>query len=328
MGQAIVTYRFYTYGRQHFTQTGWKAHSASYGHGQDLQSFNLRGKVSVVTGANSGIGREIAEFLVARGSRVYMVCRNAERGQQAKDEIVQKTRSEDVHLLVADCGLASDVRRVAAELCEKEAAGIDCLVCNAGAMTQKKTLTAEGHEVTFATHLLHGTYLLTEQLRPVLGRKEGARVVVVSSGGMLNVKYNHNLATGKKGSYDRQMAYAYAKRGQVLLCEHWAKQPGEQIVFASCHPGWTDTPGVDHAYGSMKKWLEPMRTNWEGAEGICWLCVAPREQIESGAFYLDRKPQAKTIASWTSNTEKDVDDMVAAFQSLAPASGGDRKSVV
>eukprot|EP00439_Symbiodinium_sp_Y106_P077094 s167_g16.t1 len=296
MGQAIVTYRFYTYGRQHFTQTGWKAHSASYGHGQDLQSFNLRGKVSVVTGANSGIGREIAEFLVARGSRVYMVCRNAERGQQAKDEIVQKTSSQDVHLLVADCGLASDVRRVAAELCEKEAAGIDCLVCNAGAMTQKKTLTAEGHEVTFATHLLHGTYLLTEQLRPVLGRKEGARVVVVSSGGMLNVKYNHNLATGKKGSYDRQLAYAYAKRGQVLLCEHWAKQPGETW---DCR---NNTPGVDNAYGSMKKWLEPMRTNWEGAEGICWLC-------------------AKTIASWTSNTEKDVADMVAALQSLAPASG-------
>ncbi|CAE6955787.1 Gars1 [Symbiodinium natans] len=246
------------------SRSGRKAHAASYGYGQDLQSINLRGKVSVVTGANSGIGRKIAEYLVARGSRVYMVCRNAERGQQAKDEIAQKTSSEDVHLLVADCGLASDVRRVAAELRDKEASGIDCLVCNAGAMTHKKTLTSEGHEVTFATHLLHGTYLLTEELRPALGRKEGARVVVVSSGGMLNVKYNHNLATGKKGSYDRQLAYAYAKRGQVLLCEHWAKQPGEQIVFASCHPGWTDTPGVDHAYGSMKKWLEPMRTNWEG----------------------------------------------------------------
>ena len=76
MGQAITTFRFFTYGRQHFTQTGWtppqpervvsgcfqrqavaqlrKAHAASYGYGQDLQSINLRGKVSVVTGANSG----------------------------------------------------------------------------------------------------------------------------------------------------------------------------------------------------------------------------------------------------------------------------------
>ncbi|CAJ1351785.1 unnamed protein product, partial [Effrenium voratum] len=91
MGQAIATYRFYTYGRKHFTQTGWKAHSASYGNGQDLQTKNLRGRVHVVTGANSGIGREIAEYLVGRGSRVYMVCRNAERGNKAKDEIVEKT---------------------------------------------------------------------------------------------------------------------------------------------------------------------------------------------------------------------------------------------
>ncbi|CAJ1338249.1 unnamed protein product, partial [Effrenium voratum] len=119
----------------------------------------------------------------------------------------------DVHLLVADCGLASDVRRVAAELREKES-GINCLVCNAGAMMFKRTLTTEGHEVTFATHLLHGTYLLTEELRPLLRKAEDPRVVVVSSGGMLNVKYHHGYATGSKGSYDRQLAYAYAKRGQ------------------------------------------------------------------------------------------------------------------
>lgn len=314
MGQAIVTYRFYMHGRKHFTQTGWQAHSAAYGHGKDLQSMNLRGRVHVVTGANSGIGREVCEYLVGRGSRVYMVCRNADRGKQARDEIAEKIGDgADVHLMVADCGLAADMRRVANELKEKEVAGIDCLVCNAGAMTPKRTLTSEGHEATFATHFLHGTYLLSQELRSLLSKKSGARVVAVSSGGMLNVKYDHGYATGTKGSYDKQLSYAYAKRGQVLLCEHLANQPGEQITFVSCHPGWTDTPGVEFAYGSMKKWLQPMRTLWEGAEGICWLCVADADQIKAGSFYLDRQPQKTNLASWTSNSKKEVEEMVAAL---------------
>eukprot|EP00435_Cladocopium_sp_Y103_P020551 s2273_g5.t1 len=172
-------------------------------------------------------------------------------------------------------------------------AGIDCLVCNAGAMTPKRTLTSEGHEVTFATHFLHGTYLLSQELRPLLGKKSGARVVAVSSGGMLNVKYDHGYATGTKGSYDKQLSYAYAKRGQVLLCEYLANQPGEQITF---------------------KWLQPMRTLWEGAEGICWLCVADADQIKAGSFYLDRQPQKTILASWTSNSKKEVEEMVAALR--------------
>jgi len=316
MGQAIAVSKFYMHGKKHFTQTGWKMHSAAY-QGADIKSLDLKGQVSVVTGANSGIGREVAEYLASRGSKVYMVCRNAERGQKERDAIAASTGS-DVQVLVADCGLAADVQKVAAELREKEA-GINCLVCNAGAMTNTRTLTSEGHEVTFATQLLNGTYLMAQELQPLLEKKEGARVIVVSSGGMYNVKYDHGLATGAKGSYDKQLAYAYAKRGQVLLCEYWAKKISN-VKYVSCHPGWTDTPGVDFAYGSTKKWLEPMRSTWEGAEGICWLCAAPSAEIESGGFYLDRTPQVKHLVSWTANTDKDVEDMVAALAKASAAS--------
>ena len=83
--------------------------------------------------------------------------------------------------------------------------------------------------------------------------------------------------------------YAYAKRGQVLLCERWsAMYPS--VKFVSCHPGWTQTPAVDAAYDAKTKaYLEPLRSPWEGAEGIAWLCAAPAEELEAGAFYLDRK---------------------------------------
>lgn len=315
MGQAIVTARFYFYGKRHFTATGWKANSAFYKEGE-LEAANFQGRVAVVTGANSGIGREVTQYLASRGSTVYMVCRNAERGEEERSRISESTGCKSVHVLVADCGVAADVRRVAAELRAKESC-IHCLVCNAGAITPTRTLTSEGHEVTFATQLLNGTYLLTEELRPLLSKGDGSRVVVVSSGGMLNVKYDHARATGAKGSYDRQLAYAYAKRGQVLLCEHWGKDPKQPIAFLSCHPGWVDTPGVDHAYGSMKSYLQPLRNSWQGAEGIMWLCVAPRDQLQSGAFYLDRKPQDKHLVSWTQNTDADVQAMVKALATAA-----------
>ena len=80
-----------------------------------------------------------------------MVCRNADRGKKAREEIVEKAGNDDVHLMVADCGLAADIRRIAAELKEKEAEGISCLVCNAGAMTPKRTLTSKAQSLRWVS---------------------------------------------------------------------------------------------------------------------------------------------------------------------------------
>jgi dehydrogenase/reductase SDR family protein 12 len=114
---------------------------------------------------------------------------------------------------------------------------------------------------------------------------------------MYNTKFplwEDATSTGNN-AYDGQFAYAYAKRGQVLLCERWSeKYPKVKIV--SCHPGWTLTGGVEAAYGDKKSYLEPLRTLWQGSEGIVWLAVADAAQIDCGAFYLDRSPQIKHIA--------------------------------
>lgn len=125
----------------------------------------------------------------------------------------------------------------------------------------------------------------------------GARVVTVSSGGMYNFPFpDWETATALIGTYDGNCAYGYAKRGQVLLCEHWAEQHPE-VCFVSCHPGWTRTPAVEAAYDAATiRLLEPMRSPWEGAEGIAWLCVAPASELQQGGFYLDRTPEVKHMA--------------------------------
>ncbi|OLP92263.1 Dehydrogenase/reductase SDR family member 12 [Symbiodinium microadriaticum] len=298
--------QFYLYGKRHFTSSGWEMHQASYAKPDLLESaLSLAGRVYIVTGSNSGIGKEIAQFLATKGATVYMLCRSQQRAENARADIVAKAggdAEERVHILLADCSLETEVRRCWDDFCEHSIAKsgdptrvrLDGLVCNAGALANTKTMTAEGIELTFASHLLFGTYLLGSLAMPVLEATEGSRLIVVSSGGMYNTafpKWEDATSTGT-AKYDGQFAYAYAKRGQVLLCEQWAElHPKVKVV--SCHPGWTSTPAVDEAYGSSKSYLEPMRNTWQGAEGIIWLCVTDASAIEPGAFYLDREPQVK-----------------------------------
>jgi len=330
-GQFASTSQFYLYGRRHCTKTGYeRARDARKGpdileHHRSMVEPDGRSKVAMVTGANSGVGFEIAKHLAVKGAEVYMVCRSAKRGAEAVKAVVEASGKPNVHLLVCDCSLEADVRAMWASFCEARggaaAAKLDVLVCNAGVLLNERTLTTEGVETTFACHLLFGTYLLGELAMPALERAPGSRVVVVSSGGMYNTKFPAwAAATAQEGEYSGNLAYAYAKRGQVLLCERWSEQH-PTVKFVSSHPGWTLTPAVDAAYGDLKKYLEPMRSPWEGAEGIAWLCVAEQEQLTAGAFYLDRKEEPKHLAgpfftegSFTKNTAAEVDEMMASLQ--------------
>lgn len=255
-----------------------------------------------------------------------MLCRNKQRGETAKAAIEQSTGSSKLELMIADVSLQSDVRRVATEFAAKEGS-LDGLVCNAGALLHERTHTAEGLETTMAAHLVVGTYLLTELMLPALQKATEPRVVVVSSGGMYNTKWpgvGKALKAAADAKYSGQLQYAFAKRGQVLLCERWASIHADTgVKFVSCHPGWVATPGVDAAYGSKQSWLEPLRTMWQGAEGLCWLCVAPSAELESGEFYLDRETQPKHVSgtfrketSVTQNTPAEVDALIEALAEL------------
>jgi len=331
-GQGLTSTQFYVKGRFQFTKTGYKKAIKSYvdpvrssatlkrgEKGND--NVDLSGKVVMITGANSGIGKEMATYAAAKGAHVYMVCRSKERAETARDEIQSLTSNKEVDILLGDLSLLSGVKKVANEFKEMNETKLDCLVCNAGILLNDRVETSEGNETTFACHLLCGSFYLSSLLMPQLkSAGSNSRVIFVSSGGMYNSKFpswDQARSTGKyEPKYDGQMAYVYAKRGQVLLAERFATLHPE-ITWLSCHPGWVDTPAVDLAYGASKKYLEPMRSIWEGAEGICWLFSKDKQSLENGGFYLDRKPQTKHIGglfmregSFTKNSEKDVNELI------------------
>eukprot|EP00927_Polykrikos_kofoidii_P048967 TRINITY_DN43122_c0_g1_i2.p1 TRINITY_DN43122_c0_g1~~TRINITY_DN43122_c0_g1_i2.p1 ORF type:complete len:523 (+),score=79.35 TRINITY_DN43122_c0_g1_i2:77-1645(+) len=327
--QFAASSQFYLYGRRHLNQTGYQRHFKAYKNPNFLEGVSLDGKSFMVTGANAGVGREITRYLAEHCATVHMVCRSQSRGEAARDEMLLDIPNAKLQLWIADCSLEKDVRRCWEEF-SASGAHLDGLVCNAGALLNEKTLTDEGVEVTLAAHLLMGVYLLGKLAMPSLRDSQG-RLLIVSSGGMYNTKFpDWETACSLKGDYDGQFAYAYMKRGQVLLAEQWAK--AEPLVkCVTCHPGWANTEAVDKAYGSNKSLLEPLRTPWEGAEGMCWLLACPSHLIQSGAFYLDREPQVKHMAgpfftegSYTKNSDVEVADMM---EKLEAWTEGGRPSV-
>jgi dehydrogenase/reductase SDR family protein 12 len=248
-----------------------------------------------------------------------MICRSRERAEKARDEIIESTSNPNVKILLADVGELSQLKLAVEELQSKETK-VDCLVCNAGKLLNEKQLSSVGKEATFASHLLGGSYFLTKLLMPQLkaSAKEGQdpRVIFVTSGGMYATKFPSwevLTSTDEGQTYDGTMAYSYAKRGQVILAGELAKK-NDGIQYMTAHPGWSDTQALDDAFGDDKKYFAPLRTNWEGAEGISWLFGAPAAKLLNGGFYLDRKPESKHMAgpfmtegSFTKSSEKKVE---------------------
>ena len=285
---------------------------------------SLQDKVVVVTGANSGLGKEVATYAAAKGAKLYMLCRSEQRAQQAKDEIVKATSNSNIHVVLADVSELSQVKSAVQQIQSAET-HVDALVCNAGVLLNDFTKTSEGREVTFVAHLLGGSYLLSQLLLPQLKAAPSGRVVFVTSGGMYNYKLPpwDVVTTADESKYNGVDAYAYAKRGQVLLAERLAETIPE-VMWVTVHPGWADTPAVDDAFGDAKKYLKPLRDPWEGAEGVTWLLGADKDTLENGSLYLDRKTQPKHIAgpffsegSFTKNTAKDVDEMMEKLKEAA-----------
>jgi len=177
MYAAITSTQFYLYGKKHFTKTGWLNATKNYKSPDILQTadLNLADKIYMITGANAGIGKEITTYLASKNATVYMVCRSPDRSKAVLDRIISETNNNKVHLLLGDCGLERDIRRLWDEfvahrrqVSADEDIRLDALVCNAGALLNEKTISSEGVEVTFATHLLFGTYLLGSLALPTL----------------------------------------------------------------------------------------------------------------------------------------------------------------
>ncbi len=274
-----------------FTRIGYHARRRLF-HWTPLSSLRLDGKIAIVTGATSGLGRTAAESMARQGADVCIVGRDPDRTERARSEIAAASGST-VEADLSDLSLLSETAAFAARFAERHES-LDVLVLNAGALVHEYTATAEGNEITLATHVL-SQFLLTGALRPLLEAAAPSRVIVVASGGAYTQRLDVDALDPAPDSYDGTRAYARCKRAQITLVGEWSRRlTGTGVVVNAMHPGWADTPGLRHALPGFARIFGPLlRTAEEGADTTVWLASAPEAAEPSGEFFLDRQARVK-----------------------------------
>jgi NAD(P)-dependent dehydrogenase (short-subunit alcohol dehydrogenase family) len=285
----------------------------------------------VVTGASSGIGEAICAQLAAAGSRVVMVVRDRERGERARERVAAALRrtghaSDDGELELALCDVSdlAAVRELASRLRES-APALAGLVHNAGVLTGERQRSPDGHELTIATAAI-GPFLLTRLLGPSLD--EGAAMVVfVSSGGMYTARLDGEDIQLERREFDGPRFYAHAKRVQVVLAgELAARAAGGRTAYASMHPGWVDTPGLESSLPRFHRLVRPiLRDPGQGADTASWLVAGGAATGPSGGFWHDRRPRPKHLLPWTREDATDRDrlwsELIRIVAPYEPGSG-------
>ena len=237
------------------------------------------GRVALVTGGTSGIGRAIASSLAGIGATVVVVGRDQARGNEVAREIGGATGNDHVSFERADLSDLSAVRELAARVA-RTYDRLDILVHNAGVLSRDYQRTDDGLELTVAVHVV-GPFLLTQILLPLLQAADAPRVITMSSGGMYTQRLDVGALDPIAGEYDGVRAYAWAKRAQVELTRLWEQHEGPTGVrFVSMHPGWVATPGIESSLPSFNRLMRPiLRTAEEGADTALWLAASPDSQL-------------------------------------------------
>ena len=199
----------------------------------DEQRWALRGKVCAVTGANSGIGQEVAFGLARLGASVLLLCRRPAEGERVRQLILAKQPDAEVFVVTCDVGNFASIRRAAAQILA-EWPRLDVLVHNAGATFPQRTKTVDGIEATLAVDVV-GPFLLTALLR---GRLEAAHGRVITLTGIYQRKghVDMNDLEFARRPYHWLSANNQAQKARWLFVSELAHR-APTLTTAAVHPG-------------------------------------------------------------------------------------------
>jgi NAD(P)-dependent dehydrogenase (short-subunit alcohol dehydrogenase family) len=282
-----------------FDRSGFTRHARAF-RPTDL-AVDLTGRVCLVTGANSGIGRATSLALARRGAELWLLCRDPGRGRQAEAALRRESGNARVHFAPLDVSRLGSVRAFAADFPHER---VDVLVHNAGVLPALREETEDGLELTLATNVV-GPFELTRRLEPKLRAAGAARVIFVSSGGMYTQRLSVDDACWCARPYDGVRAYAQTKRMQAVLARLLAvRWEGTGIVCHAMHPGWADTPSVRTSLPRFWRATRAiLRTPEQAADTVVWLAVASAAVRRSGLFWFDRAPRTPYLLPFTRESE-------------------------
>jgi len=260
---------------------------------------DLDGRTFLITGANTGIGRETARALAARGARLHLACRSQDAGRRTIDEISAQTGNRELELLALDLGDLESVRRCAdAFLSTGEP--LHVLINNAG-LAGAHGMTASGFEIAFGTNHV-GPFLLTSRLLDCLRSSAPARIVNVASVAHYNAPGIDWEAIRKRTrSFTGMREYSTSKLANVLHAQELARRlVGAGVTTYALHPGtiasdiWRRIPWPVRPLMTRR-----MQSPEHGARTSLYCATSPDVAGETGGYYDDcrrKEPAAAATA--------------------------------
>ncbi|HLL97636.1 MAG TPA: SDR family oxidoreductase [Rubrobacteraceae bacterium] len=255
------------------------------------ENGGMEGKVVLITGGTSGIGRAAATALAAMGAEVVVSGRSRERGESAVEEIRDTSGNEKVSLMLADLAVQAEVRGLAEEFRDRYDR-LDVLVNNAGIIQSKRTQTPDGIELTLAVNHL-APFLLTNLLLDLLKESAPSRIVTVSSEARRGAQIDFDDLQSER-RYRAFKVYGMTKLANILFTYELAERLERTGVVANClHPGGVNTNFGNHnrSFGTLifRAFKPFMRTPEQGADTVVYLAVSPEAGKMTGRYLTDRK---------------------------------------
>ncbi len=273
----------------------------------------MSGKVCLVTGATSGIGRVTARELARMDATVVAVGRNRQKGEETVAEIKRRSANDKVEFLQADLSSQESIRDLARTFTDKYDQ-LQVLVSNAGGVFSKRETTVDGLEMTFALdHLAY--FLLATLLLPVLERSAPARIINVSSGAQGTGKIDFDDLQGAK-RYSGWRAYSQAKLANVLFTYELARRLQGTGVTANClHPGFVATGFAQNNSGALQALIKAGQvfaiSPEKGAETSVFLASSPLVEGVSGKYFANKKEKKSAKQSYDESAARRLWDVSA-----------------
>src|SRR5438067_1466625 len=278
---------------------------------------NMQGKICLVTGANSGIGKATALALAQMGATVVMVCRDRARGEEARSEIITTSKNNAVALLQADLSSHQSIRQLV-ENFQHHYTHLHVLINNAGAAFTGRRESVDGLEMTFAVNYL-APFLLTNLLLNMLKASAPARIVNVSSN---SHEAGYIKLDDLQAEKHYKRAYEQSKLAVVLFTYELARRLQGTGVTANClHPGFVATNFAQSDVGPSFRLLVKVIGSFgtspqKGAKTSIYLASSPEVEGVTGKYFVKSLPKRSAAISYDESLQRQLWEQSAKLVNL------------